>query len=425
MKIEFRRGEERDVEDIVQVMSLAFNRPADHPRYAQMKRDVQRSPGEYQVLTVDGRVRGVVHIRTDRVRTGRGVVLKADVGHVSIAPEWQGQGLGSAMMRHGVKFLRREGYDLARLGGYAKFYARFGWEPFPRRYVEFQLADAKAGAAVLSVEELLRLPDSYPGELRAYDDARDRLQRWQAYERFNHERAGALVVDEPSAPDPAAAPPAPDPLRIVYERDGLVRGYVFAYQLPGDLTPFEAPIVVSDFACDLDQPQAAGLLLKRLLLTAHERGVSRVTARLPFDDRLLRALQDAGLSPNLRELHAAPACNMIRVVRLASFLEHLAPDLERRLAASAFADWTGAFVFDVGGQTAALRFAGAQAAVEEGDPGDALHLALGHAEFVALAFGYRSFDETRVVCYPPLDARARGALQTLFPRQPAASGPLG
>ena len=103
--------------------------------------------------------------------------MKADVGHVSVHPDYQGQGFGSALMRHCVKWLRHAGYDIARLGGLVRFYSRFGWERLPRRYFEFPIREVKAGAQTLAPQKVLRLPEGYPGEIRPYNDGRDRLGR--------------------------------------------------------------------------------------------------------------------------------------------------------------------------------------------------------------------------------------------------------
>ncbi len=424
MKVEFRTGTAADAPDIIEVIERAFRSDPAEPKAQSLRRSVKRCPQEYRVLALDGLARGVVHIAKHRLSTGLGAVLKADVGHVSIHPDCQGLGFGSAMMRHCVKWLKEEGYDIARLGGYGSFYSRFGWEPFPRRYVEFIVAEAKAGARTLDPEQLFRLPEEYPGELRPYDDAKDALQRWQVQQRFNEGRPGAYVTHKPAPPKPQNAASRTDPLKIVYVRDGLVRGYAFASELPEDRTPFQARMVVSDFAYDLDSPQAAGLLVKSLLIEADRRGIERVTARIPFDDRVVSALQSAGIAVNLRELHGAPATNMMRVVNVASTLSHAAPDLEARLSQSASNGWSGAFVVDVHGDRARVCVEKGRVTVGEEGDGD-IEIVLGHAELVSLVFGIRCFAEVTKLCYPAPGAEASSALSTMFPRQAPASGPWG
>ena len=424
MNVDMRTGTRKDSPQILEVMCRAFNRDESSPRYPSLKAMAERAPDHYQVLTVDGRVAAVVHIARHVLRVGRSTVVKGDVGHVSVHPDFQGQGYGSGLMRHCVEWMRAKGYDISRLGGFARFYARFGWEHFPRRYYEFIIDEVKAGARRLSPDEVYQMPDRYPGEVRPFDETKDNLARWEVGERFNHNRSGSLVVARPARPSGKPSKAAANPLHVVYEREGRLLGYVSANEYPEEVSPFEAKITISDFAYDMDEPLAAGLLVKRILLTAHERGVSRVTARIPFDPRVVAAIRDAGINVSLRELHSSLASNMIQVIGLASTLDHVRPELEARLASGAFSDWRGEVTLSVREQQAVIRAAGGRISTREGE-GRGARIVLGHADMVSLLFGVRAFDELMAASDAGLEPAERGVMCTLFPRQFAASGPWG
>ena len=425
MNVEMRTGTAKDSDQILEAMCKAFHHDESSSRYATLKALAKNDAESFQVLAAHGRVIAVVRVCAQNLRTGLGAVVKGDVGHVSVHPDFQGKGHGSALMRHCVKWMRENGFDISRLGGLARFYSRFGWERFPRRYVDFVIKEVKAGASILSPQEVYRLPDDYPGELRPYDDARDRLGRWEVSELFNGNRPGSLVVARPKTPAARKSQTEPNPLQMVYERDGRILGFVSATEYPEDVTPFEAKITIGDFAYDLDVPLAAELLLKHILLTAYERQVLRVSARIPFDPRVISAIRDAGISADLKELHSSVASNMIQVINLASTFEHLRPDLEARLASGAFRDWDGEFIFAVGGrQEAVLQATHGAVYVTQEALSDA-RLDLSHADLVALIFGIRSFEELPAAHSFDLDPQERGVLCALFPRQAAASGPWG
>lgn len=425
MHAEARTGTGDDVGQILEVMCRAFRLDEASSRYASLKAMAGSDAASFQVLAANGRVVGVARIWKQTLRTGIGAVVKGDVGQVSVHPDYQGRGHGSALMRHCVKWMRENGIDISRLGGLARFYSRFGWEQFPRRYMEFMVKEVKAGASVLTPEEVYRLPQDYPGKLRPYDDSRDRLGRWEVAERFNMHRPGSVVASLPSTQPKGDVRAKPNPLHVVYERDDRVLGFLSATEYPEEVSQFEARITIGDFAYDLDVPLAAELLLKHILLEAHERGVVRVSARIPFDERVIATIRDAGLSVELKELHASAASNMVQVVNLASTFEHWRPDLEARLASGPFQDWDGEFALVVGGrQEAVLRIThGAVNVVQETLP-DAL-LSLSHADLVGMLFGIRSFGELPAASHAGLDAQELAVLGGLFPRMPAASGPWG
>lgn len=51
----------------------------------------------------------------------------AGLGPVAVLPSLQNQGLGSALIRHGLKVCRERGYQAAIVLGHASYYPRFGF----------------------------------------------------------------------------------------------------------------------------------------------------------------------------------------------------------------------------------------------------------------------------------------------------------
>ena len=125
-EIEFRRAIEEDAKEILRVMAQAFGRAPDSERYEHDRENIARKIDEHWVLVREEEIVGAMHIKRDEIQVGRAIVAKADVGEVCIAPGYQGKGLGTALMRMTVKQLRKDGYPLSRLGGYRRFYERFG-----------------------------------------------------------------------------------------------------------------------------------------------------------------------------------------------------------------------------------------------------------------------------------------------------------
>jgi putative acetyltransferase len=48
---------------------------------------------------------------------------------VSVAPEWQGQGVGDALIRAGLAALRKQGVAISFVLGHEDYYPRFGYSP--------------------------------------------------------------------------------------------------------------------------------------------------------------------------------------------------------------------------------------------------------------------------------------------------------
>ena len=383
---------------------------------------------EQHIVFVDesGHVAGLVHIHDHPIQVGSCAVRKADVGHVAIGPELQGQGIGTRMMQETVAWLREEGYHLSRLGGRVSFYSRFGYEPFPRRFVQIKLGPVPiGGGSALPAREAFADPGEWPGQVRPYDESRDLGDRTRLRWEYDHGRSGALVVERECHPGRHPAPPDPTALRWVYEREGEVLGYLHAVEAPLESTESETVFTIAEFAYAPAFPDAAGALMRMLLSRICDREPARVTSRLPFDEALSEALQAAEIPHERLEMYQAMASNMILVVNLAATLRAITNELSRRLAGSLVAGWEGALELSLPAERCMLEVTGGEVVVSRTSGPADLRLELTQAQFVKALFGIAGLTEMPPARGASLSPTLRGLLDALFPRLPAGSGPWG
>lgn len=123
MKI--RREAERDIPAIREVNRTAFDREVE----ARLVDDL-RSEGYAKVSLVaeeGGRIVGHIMFSEAVIRTGRGEVAALALGPVAVAPERQGQGIGSALVREGLDQCAQTLYRSVFLLGIPGYYPRFGF----------------------------------------------------------------------------------------------------------------------------------------------------------------------------------------------------------------------------------------------------------------------------------------------------------
>lgn len=424
MSRQFRRGTPQDREALFELMVDAFRMQGQPDRIAAARNWTSAHPEHYLIMEQEGRLVGALHIADEMIQVGCCAVRKADVGHVAVPTELQGLGHGTALLRHAVEHMRREGYHLSRLGGLVHFYSRFGYEPFPRRFVVFELDEFRGGAATLTPQQAYPEPELERGLLRPYDEVRD----WQALAEVRYQfhvgRSGTgLVSPDATAPsDPA--PPDPEALRFVYELDGRQIGFLFAAANPHEARPGRAGFAISELCYDPAHPEAPGLLLRLLLARLAPRAPLRISSRLPFDEALLEAIQDAGVGFELIEARQAVAGNQILVVNLPATLQAVTEELTARLAASLVADWSGVIELALPAETACLIIEGGRIEVGQVDAAD-LPLVLTQAQFVKALLGLCGAVELPPVRALHLDATQRAVLDALFPRTPTGCGPWG
>jgi predicted N-acetyltransferase YhbS len=410
-----------DADAIADVVATAFAGPY-HARSLQSVRD---GPDRWRVLEEDGRIVSACRLLIYRVRVGRAEIHEGDLGMVCTHPDFQGRGLASALMRDTISHMRERQCQFGRLGGYVPFYSRFGWVPFPRRYVEFPVEPAKAGASTLQPGEYLKSARDFGARIVPFDPVEHHEARARLYDTFNHNRTGSLVIAWGEPPKPGAAQPDATGLRFVCDIGGEVAGYAFAFEREADHTAFEAKVQLGEFAYDIARPEALGALVSHLLCEAHARGAQRVTGRLPLDAEIERAMREAAIPFNWVELHSAPASNMITIVDPVELLRRIVPELEARLAASPIANWSGELAFCLpDGRAVVLEIdRGSVAAWELAPRQNLVHL--DQATLLTLVLGLKGFRECAEVQSEDNAETTTEVCRALFPRQPTASGVWG
>ncbi len=89
----------------------------------------QRSDSTGYVALVDDRVVGHVRLTRGWVDAEARLVEVLVLSPLSVAPEWQGRGIGRAVVAHAVEEARRAGVPAVFLEGDPAYYARLGWRP--------------------------------------------------------------------------------------------------------------------------------------------------------------------------------------------------------------------------------------------------------------------------------------------------------
>lgn len=325
-QFEFRQAKEEDAEYILCIMAQAFERTPGSKKYTHDKERLAREIETHWVLAREGTAVGAVHIQKEAIQVGRSVVTKADVGEVCIAPCYQGEGLGTTLMQMTVAQLKADRYPLSRLGGYRRFYERFGWVPFPRGHIDFPLQGLTSRGGFTDPICYLDRPEE-DVHIRTYNGLQDATTCKALYTAFNAKRTGAV-------PERSFGSGAENPWWVVYEKNGTVQAYVFASQSAPPYTRFSTAVSISDAACNPQNTQPLGETLRYILRQAAIAKAESVKARLPLDPSLYNLYRDAscGFIPSLWQ--SSEGGNMLQVLSLKDLLETIVLTLEERLQAA-------------------------------------------------------------------------------------------
>ncbi len=146
MNVEIRQEAEGDIPDIRDVNRSAF----DEVDEAHLVDDL-RSEGYARLSLVaeeDGRIVGHIMFSEAVIRMERGEVAALALGPVAVAPERQGQGIGSALIREGLDRCTRMVHRIVVLLGHPGYYPRFGFSADLAR----NLSSDYSGEAFMALE---------------------------------------------------------------------------------------------------------------------------------------------------------------------------------------------------------------------------------------------------------------------------------
>lgn len=156
-----------DYPAIRQVNFRAFDERTAEPDLVEaIRRQPDFIPALSLVAEIDGLVVGHILFSPVAIDTGHGLVPAIQLAPLAVLPEYQNQGIGSALTRHGLAECARLGQRIAILFGHPNYYPRFGFAPASRwgltsRWPEagdaFMALELQPGA-LEGVSGVLRLP---------------------------------------------------------------------------------------------------------------------------------------------------------------------------------------------------------------------------------------------------------------------------
>jgi len=419
-----RQADEKDVRDIVKVLAGAFNR-ADWKEggenYKRQIEKVSRSIDEWFVLVDDGKIVGTLEILKHRLRIGKAVIIKGDVGEVSILPECQGKGYGSKMMEDAILWMRKERYDLSRLGGLVKFYSRFGYIRFPRRYVEITVGNkARAGASIVEEGEV-PIDKELLSKIRLFDPEKDFNSYIELVDRFESRYNGSSVREKPlKAKDIEVGP-----LFFVFVEDGKVVGYFSGCRYEKDLGGPEGMLTIYNIGYEWERPYVLKALVSYINNLGYREGIKRITIRLPFDPEIIKTISETPVRFQVIETYGGTSGNMIQIININSLFERLIPELEERIKNS-IASFKGILEIAIEKDSVQIEIdKGKINVLENGKPD--VRIEIKEFYLVQLVLGLLSFSEVEglVDRGRKLKIEEKEVLRILFPRKPVFSGVWG
>ena len=120
----------QDYAVVYEVNKLAFDGRDNEPRLVEAIRNSPDFIPELSLVAVDDDcVIGHILFSLIVIKTDTGVVPAISLAPLAVRPEYQNKGIGSALVKYGLKECARLGHKVVIVLGHPDYYPRFGFSP--------------------------------------------------------------------------------------------------------------------------------------------------------------------------------------------------------------------------------------------------------------------------------------------------------
>ncbi|HIH74470.1 MAG TPA: N-acetyltransferase [Methanosarcina sp.] len=130
MFLKVRSENPSDYPAITEVNNLAFGQPAEGKLVENLRKNPKFVPELSLVAEVDGKIVGYILFFPVKIKSGTGEEKETiSLAPLAVRPEFQKQGIGSELIKEGLKACLQLGYDSVIVLGHPEYYPNFGFEP--------------------------------------------------------------------------------------------------------------------------------------------------------------------------------------------------------------------------------------------------------------------------------------------------------
>lgn len=134
MEVIIRREQTYDFQEVNQLTFLAFQNMEfsdgdERELVINLRRSKDFIPELSLVAEFQGVIAGHILFTTSRILTGKKVVMSLTLAPVSVLPGYQKQGIGSLLIKNGLRIAKKLGHTNVNVLGHPDYYPKFGFIP--------------------------------------------------------------------------------------------------------------------------------------------------------------------------------------------------------------------------------------------------------------------------------------------------------
>jgi putative acetyltransferase len=158
-----------DYDAVHEVNVSAFERDSEAKLVAAIRQSDDFIPELSLVAVSDAKIAGHILFSRVHIQTPSANVAALALAPLAVLPDYQNQGIGSALVQYGLQEARRLGHKIAIVLGHPNYYPRFGFvpsvqfcitSPFPVADEVFMVQELVPGALV-GINGMVKYPPTF------------------------------------------------------------------------------------------------------------------------------------------------------------------------------------------------------------------------------------------------------------------------
>lgn len=167
--LNIRPEEAEDIDRISEINRRAFGGDAESQLVSAVRKSEHFIPELSLVAELDQRVVGHILFSGISIHTSDQIYPALSLAPMAVLPDYQRQGIGSALVRRGIEECRRLKYQMVIVIGHPDYYPRFGFEPARKHGLDvafdvpdeaFMVAELEADA-LKNISGMVRYPAAF------------------------------------------------------------------------------------------------------------------------------------------------------------------------------------------------------------------------------------------------------------------------
>jgi len=133
MNAKVRQEADKDYRGITNVNNLGFGKKNEGRLILRLRKTRKFIPELSLVAEIKGRIVGHILFYPIEIKSEGKIFPSLALAPMAVLPEYQKQGIGSRLVKEGLKKARKLGFKSMIVLGHAAYYPRFGFEPASRQ----------------------------------------------------------------------------------------------------------------------------------------------------------------------------------------------------------------------------------------------------------------------------------------------------